>query len=368
MKDPVKVGIIGCGNIAPIYLKNGQRFHMLDVVACCDLDTQQAKKRAEEYSLTKVCTLDEMLADPDIEVILNLTPPSTHADIALRALEAGKSIYNEKPLAIEVEDGRNIVETARKKGLFVGCAPDTFLGAGHQTVRKLLEEGKIGDPIGATACMMSHGMEHWHPNPEFFYQHGGGPLFDVGVYYMTALVHLLGPVRRVAGSARISFPERTISSEPLKGTSFKVNTPTHISGVMDFESGAIATVLTSFDVWGHHHPALEIYGTLGTISVPNPNTFGGPVSVKIGEQGEWEDIPLTHPYSDNSRGIGLADMAYAMRNGRGYRATGDLALHVLEVMAAFSKSSQEDRYIHIQSRCERPKPFPTGLEDGHLDN
>jgi predicted dehydrogenase len=276
MMGRVKVGIIGCGNISDIYLKNCTKvFDNLEVVACADLIMDRAKAKAEAYNIPKACTVEELLADPEIEIVINLTIPKAHAEVCLAALEAGKNVYVEKPLAISREDGKKIIETAKKKGLLVGGAPDTFLGGGIQTCKKIIDDGWIGEPIAATAFMVCHGHESWHPDPEFYYKLGGGPMFDMGPYYLTALVSLMGPIRRVTGSARITFPERLITSQPKYGTKITVDVPTHVAGIMDFESGAIGTILTSFDVWGSQLPRIEIYGSAGSMIVPDPNKTAG---------------------------------------------------------------------------------------------
>jgi predicted dehydrogenase len=369
----VKVGIIGCGNISHIYFKAGQKFDILDIVACADLDVERAKAKAEEFGVPKAYTVDELLADPEIQIVINLTIPAAHADIHLRALEAGKHTYGEKPLAVSLEDGQKILALAKEKGLLVGSAPDTFLGAGIQTCRKLIDEGWIGKPIAATAFMMSGGPESWHPNPEFFYQEGGGPMFDMGPYYLTALVNLIGPVRRVTGSAGISFPERTVTSEENYGKKVPVEVPTHIAGVLDFENGAIGTLITSFDVWGTQLPGskpgrrIEIYGTEGTLMVPDPNTFGGPVYVQRRNHTEVTEIPLTHEFPENSRGLGVVDMAYAVLNGTtDHRANGDLAYHVLELMHGFHIASREGKHYQLKSACEQPAPLPMNLPKNAL--
>jgi len=361
-----RVAVVGCGKISGIYLQAPRKFPMLDVVACCDLVRDAADAKAAEFGIRRVLSLDEVLADPEIDLIINLTQPAGHAEIALKALEAGKHVYNEKPLAVTREEGRQVIGEAKKKGLRVGCAPDTFLGAGQQTCRKLIEDGALGEPIGATAFMMCPGHESWHPNPDFYYQPGAGPMFDMGPYYLTALVNLIGPIRRVCSSARITYAERTIGSEPRRGETIQVSTPTHIAGVMDFTNGAVGTIVTSFDVWGAQLPRIEIYGTKGSLSVPDPNTFGGPVLLKRGRE-EWQEVPLTHGHPENSRGMGVADMACALERGRLHRANGDIAYHVLEVMHAFLESSEQERHIHIQSSCDRPEPLPAGLEAAGSD-
>ncbi|MBA2596510.1 MAG: Gfo/Idh/MocA family oxidoreductase [Chloroflexia bacterium] len=354
---PVRVGLIGCGYISERYLTNAPLFPAFEIVACADAVPERAAKRAGEYGVPAVVTVDELLADPEIEVVLNLTTPEAHAPIGQAALAAGKSVYSEKPLAIALADGARLVETARAGGLRLGAAPDTFLGGGLQTCRALLDDGAIGEPVAATAFMLNHGHEGWHPQPDFYYQAGGGPLFDMGPYYLTALVSLLGPVRRVTGSARITFPERTIHSAPRAGERIAVEVPTHLAAVLDFASGAIATLVTSFDVWVSETPDLEIYGAHGTLSLPDPNTFGGPVLVRGGSDDTWRDVPITRPFTDNSRGLGLADLAAALRTGRPHRTNGDLAYHVLEIMHAVEAASRENRHVEIASSCERPDPI-----------
>ncbi|MCE5198698.1 MAG: Gfo/Idh/MocA family oxidoreductase [Armatimonadota bacterium] len=361
-----KIGIIGCGNISSIYFQAGSNFEILEIVAAADIVKERAQARADEFNIPKACTVDELLADPDIEIVVNLTIPKVHAEVALACLEAGKHVHGEKPLAVTREDGKKVIDLAKAKGLRVGSAPDTFMGGGIQTCRKIIEDGWIGEPIAATAFMTCHGHESWHPDPEFYYKAGGGPMFDMGPYYLTALVNLMGPVRRVTGFTRATFPERTITSQPKCGTKIKVDVPTHVAGMMDFENGAIGTIITSFDVWGAELPYIEIYGTEGSLSVPDPNGFGGPVKLMRPGSG-WVDMPLSHIYADNSRGIGVADMAYALRSGRPHRASGDLAYHVLDIMQAFHDASNEGRAIDLQSTCAKPAPLPLGLRMGILD-
>ena len=363
----VKVGIVGCGNISGIYFQAGKKLDILDIVACTDLIPERAKAKAEEFGVPKVLTPKELLADPEIEIVLNLTIPIAHGSVGIAALEAGKSVYNEKPLAISREDGRKMLDLAKKKGLLVGGAPDTFMGAGIQTCRKLIDDGWIGEPVAATAFMMGHGHEGWHPDPDFYYQIGGGPMFDMGPYYLTALVNLVGPVKRVTGSARITFPERVIGSEPKRGQVIKVNTPTHIAGVMDFANGAVGTIIMSFDVWAAHMPCIEIHGTHGSMQVPDPNGFGGAVSLfRPGFDG-WKDVPHSHIYAENSRGLGVADMGYALRTGRANRAGGELTYHVLDLMHAFHDASKAGTHVDVKSTCSRPAPLPLGLRMGQLD-
>ena len=354
-----KVGIIGCGNISAAYMKNIPNFEHLELLACADIDLARAQARAEEFSIPHAYSVQELLNDPNIDIVINLTIPAAHAEVCIQVLEAGKHVYVEKPLAVTREEGLQILEVARRKGLLVGSAPDTFLGGGIQTCVKLINDGWIGTPIAATAFMMSKGHEHWHPDPEFYYAKGGGPMFDMGPYYLTALVALLGPIRRVTGSAAVSFPERTISSEKKRGQKITVDTPTHIAGVLDFHSGAIATLVTSFDIMGGTQlPNIEIYGSQGSLRVPDPNTFGGQVLIRKGGS-DWEPIPLSHGYKENNRGLGVAAMAEALISGHSdaHRANGELAYHVLEAMHGFHDASDSGKHYVMQSSCERPAPL-----------
>lgn len=355
--SPLAVGVVGCGEISGVYLANCNVFPNLEVRACADLDAERARRSAAEFGVPRACTVEELLADEEIQVVLNLTVPAAHAGISLRALESGKHVYSEKPLAATREDARRILEMAEARGLRVGCAPDTFLGDGLQNCRRLVDEGAIGEPVAAAASYMSGGHESWHPNPDFFYRPGGGPMLDLGPYYVTALVALLGPVLRVSGSARMTFPERTITSSPRSGERIRVDVPTHVTGVMDFDGGAIATVITSFDVQWHDLPALEIYGSEGTLRGPNPGTFRGPVWLRRAGEREWTEIPVAGRYTRDSRGLGLAEMAAAIRAGRPHRASGELAYHVLDVMLAIEDASRERRHVRPPSTCSRPRPL-----------
>jgi predicted dehydrogenase len=365
---PVKIGIIGCGNISGIYFKAGKTFDILDIAACADLDLGRAQAKAEEHGVPKACTPEELLADPDIPIVVNLTIPNAHYSVCKAALEAGKHVHVEKPLSITRDEGRELLDIAGARNLRVGCAPDTFLGGGLQTCRKLIDDGVIGEPIGATGFMLCHGHEGWHPAPEFYYKVGGGPMFDMGPYYLTALVALIGPIKRVTGSARATFPTRTITSQPLNGTQITVDVPTHVAGVLDFANEAVATLVTSFDVWAAgSHPPIEIYGTEGSLQVPDPNGFGGPVRVRRMGEKEWRDVELTHGYAENSRGIGVADMAYAIQSGRPHRASGALGYHVMEAMHGFHDASESGAHYAMTSHVERPAVFPTGIAPGTLD-
>ncbi len=359
-----KVGIIGCGKISGIYLENGKKFDGIEVAAVADIDMARAHEQAALYGVPKACTVDELLADPELTIVINLTIPAAHAAVARQTLQAGKSVYNEKPLSVSRNDAQGLLELAASKELRVGCAPDTFLGAGLQTCRQLIDQGAIGTPVAATAFMLSHGPENWHPNPDFYYQPGAGPMFDMGPYYLTALVSLLGPVQRVAGSTRASFATRTVTSQPLYGHEIAVNVPTHVAGVLDFASGPIATIVTSFDIWSHNAPRLEIYGSEGTLSLPDPNNFGGPVQVRAAGAAEWQDMPLTHGNAVNSRALGVLDMAEGIAHRRPHRASGELAFHVLDVMIGVHEASASGQYVTPQSTCSRPAMLQPGLADG----
>jgi predicted dehydrogenase len=355
--DRVKTGIIGCGNISSIYLSADKRFDILEIVAVTDLIWERATTKAQEHgTATPIRSNEELLADPEIEMVIDLTPPYVHAEVDLMILEAGKHAYTEKPLGIDRPEGQKQVDLAASKGLRLGGAPDTFLGGGIQTCRKLIDEGAIGMPHGAAAWMLGRGPESWHPDPEFFYKKGGGPLLDMGPYYVTAMVSLLGPVKAVTGASTISFPERLITSEPKNGTSISVECPTHVNGVLQFQSGAVGNLAMSFDTWAAETPRIEIYGSEGTLSVPDPNTFGGPVRIFTPESG-WEEVPIKHCYTENSRGLGAADMAYALRNGRAHRANGDLTFHVLDTMVSIYDAWERRSFVELGSTCQRPEPL-----------
>lgn len=352
---PQIVGIVGTGNISAAYLKIARELGLFTVKSVTDVDLSRAAQVAAEYGIQAV-TLPEMLADPEIVAVVNLTPPAAHAEVDLAVLNAGKHVYGEKPLAVERADGQAIIDLAKSKNLRVGCAPDTFLGAGLQTARELLDAGTIGRPVSATASFMGYGPESWHPNPAFFYLRGAGPLFDLGPYYLTALVHLLGGVQKVSATATKAHEQRLITSQPRHGELIPVETPTHVSANLTFENGAVATLITSFDVPASEVPRIEIYGTEGTLSIPDPNTFGHPepLNYRLKGQAEWTEVPLTRPFADNSRGIGLADMLHAQASGTAHRASGELAFHVLDVMHTILESAEAERTLKPQSRASRP--------------
>ncbi len=364
--EKVGIGIIGCGNISGAYLKAmTSAFPILEIRGLADLNRELAEAKASEFNL-QARTVDELFTDPKVEIIVNLTIPKAHVAVGLQALEAGKHTYSEKPLGINFAEGKKLADAAKAKGLRIGAAPDTFLGGGHQTARALIDEGVIGIPVGGTATFMCPGHERWHPNPAFYYEVGGGPMLDMGPYYITDLVNLLGPVAKVAGFAVTPRNERIITSEPRNGERIPVHIPTHVTGVMAFANGAVVQIGMSFDVAGHKHVPLEVYGTEGTLIVPDPNHFAGPVEY-LKKGGQFENQPVTLPYADgNYRSLGVADLAHAIRSNRPHRANGDLALHVLEVMEAFQKASDTGSTVTLTTTTERPAPLSQSLVDGLL--
>ena len=364
--DRVGVGIIGCGVISDAYLKAARGFPILDVRAVADIRPDVAEAKARSYGLTAM-SVEALLADPAIELVVNLTIPVAHVAVSRRAVDAGKHVHSEKPLGVTVAEARPLIEAARARGLRIGCAPDTFLGGAHQTCRLLVDQGAIGTPVAGTAFFMCPGHERWHPAPAFYYEAGGGPMLDMGPYYITALVNLLGPVKRLAGIATRARDSRIILSEPLAGTRMPVAVTTHVAGTLEFHSGATVSIAMSFDVPKHRHLPIELYGTKAAMLVPDPNKFGG--EIMLAQAGvDWEPTATQHRYADgNYRSIGAADLAHALRGKRPHRASGELAFHVLEVMEAFQTSSDRGTHVAIESRPERPAMLPTDLAQGMLD-
>ncbi len=355
--DRVKVGVIGCGTISDVYLSNlTKRFSNVKVAAVADVDAARAREKAAAYAV-KSCSVEDMLADESIEIVLNLTTPLSHAEICLAALGEGKHVYTEKPLSVSLKDAERIMTLARKKNLRVGAAPDTFLGAGIQTCIRLIDEGAIGAPVAATAFMTGHGPESWHPDPAFYYAQGGGPVFDMGPYYFTALIALLGPAQRVSGSVSRTFRRRVVGTGPKAGQLIDVDVPTHAAGTIDFACGAVGSFILSFDIWHATLPRIEIYGTEGSLSVPDPNTYGGPVRMRASVDEEWIDVPVQE--AENLRGLGLAEMVDAMAAGRQHRASGALAFHALEIMHAVHDASSSERYVTLRYPVARPEPLAT---------
>ena len=364
--DRVGIGIIGCGNISAAYLKAARVFPILDVRAVADLNLAAAEARGAEFGVPAT-TVERLLADPSIEIVVNLTVPLAHVEVGLRVIAAGKHVHSEKPLGIDTVEARRLLDAAAAKGLRVGSAPDTFLGGAHQTCRRLLDDGAIGQPLAGTAFFMCPGHERWHPSPGFFYLRGGGPVLDMAPYYVTDLVNLLGPVARVAGITSRARATRTITSQPLAGETIPVEVATHAAATLAFASGPVVTMVMSFDVPRHRHRPIELYGSEGSMAVPDPNWFGGQIEIGTAA-GDWRAAITEHAYANgNFRIIGVADMAHAIRKNRPHRASGALAFHVLEVMEAVQRSSDEGRHVTIESRPERPAMLPADLLPGDLD-
>jgi predicted dehydrogenase len=361
----IGLGVIGCGNISMTYLRNAALFGGVELRACADLSAEVAAQRACEYGI-RAKSVDGLLADPDIDLVLNLTVPAVHFEVTLSALSAGKHVFTEKPLATSAADGRRLVADAKTRGLLLGSAPDTFLGAAGRRARRLMQDGAIGRPVSGTAFMMGRGMEHWHPNPQFYYQPGGGPVFDMGPYYLTMMVSLLGPVARVMAMATKGQDERLITADgPFKNTTFKVGTPTNVLSLLEFRSGATVNFGASWDVFRHSNHPIELHGTEGSLRLPDPDTFGGTVSLSE-RGGDWQNFesedepygarnwPFDAPDRANYRMLGVADLVQALHDGRSPRASGDLALHVLEVMEAILASGESGQPVRIAASLAQP--------------
>ena len=363
------IGIIGCGNISTSYLRLAPLFRGLEVRAVADLNMAAAKARGEEFNV-RAQSVDELLANKEVDVVINLTIPDAHYAVTKRILEAGKHAYSEKPLVLTLEQGVTLRDLARAKGLAVGCAPDTFLGGAHQQARAVLDEGRLGRITSGSAAVLSHGMEHWHPNPDFFFLPGAGPMLDLGPYYVANLINLLGPVRRVGALTSSAEAERTISNGARNGETVPVRTPTNIHALLEFHSGATITLSTSWDVWHHKRNHFELYGTEGTLYVPDPNFFGGTVEIG-GKDGELTALePWDHPFGvpnqedpgggplANYRTAGLADMVAALVEGRELRCSLDRTLHGVEVMTACLASGETGQFVTLTTSCTRPAALP----------
>ncbi len=362
----MNIGIIGCGNISDAYLKAAPQFPVLNIIACADLNMQAAQAKAATYG-AEAMEVAALLADPRIDIILNLTTPQHHVSVGLQAIRAGKHVYAEKPLGIALPEALTLVQAAKDAGLRIGSAPDTFLGGVHQTARAAIDAGLIGDIVAGQAAMMCPGHELWHPNPDFYYQPGGGPLLDMGPYYLTCLINVLGPVAHVSGAVSTPQTNRTIGSGPRQGQTFAVQVPTHIAGLLTFASGAQITLTTSFDVWKHGANHIELYGRKGSMIVADPNQFAGAIRVSAGK-GDWADLPQSHSYGNgNYRILGLADMAQAILSNRPHRANAGLALHVLEVMEGIMTSASTGHRVSMQHRCARPAALPDNLPFGVME-
>ena len=385
MMEKLRIGVIGLGDICDVYLKTLlAASDKVSVDACASRGLEKAQKAAEKYHIPKpYASVEELIADPDLDMLLNLTPPAVHGKYNLMALRAGKHVYSEKPLAATFAEGREMLSLAAAKGLTVGCAPDTFLGGRIQTLRDLIDAGTVGAITGATGFVAYAGLETFHPNPAAFYQPGAGPLFDIGPYYITALLALLGPVKRCCAMGKQTFDSRTVTSQPLSGTEIPVAVDTYTTGILEFACGTLATVIFSFDVWDSELPRMEFYGTEGTLCMRDidpldgPNLFGGEIWLRTKEDYRWAAlprdpektkipwrvVPITRPYTstshaENSRGIGLLDAVDAIREKRMPRASGQMALHALEIMELMQVSAQEGRFCTLTTTFERPAPLP----------
>ena len=368
MATRLGVGVIGCGNISAAYLRLAPLFRGIEMRACADVDMSAAQARAQEFGV-RAETVAALLAADDIDIVVNLTIPAAHHAVSKAALDAGKHVYSEKPFVLSMRDGLDLKRRAEAKGLRIGSAPDTFLGGAHQFARHLIDDGRLGRITSGTCHVMSHGMEHWHPNPDFFFQPGGGPVLDIGPYYISNLVQLIGPVRRVAALCATPARERTITSQPRHGERIAVATPTTIHALLEFADGAVVTLNASWDVWRHGHAPIELYGEAGTLFVPDPNFFGGEVGYTAGNEPVAKPPKWQHPFAvpnqqhaqgmlANYRAAGLADMALAIIEGRPHRCSLDLALHVVEVMTGILKAGESGRYVAMRTTCTRPDALP----------
>lgn len=350
---PLNCALIGCGNISEIYIENILTFRNLKLVACSDILRERAEEKGTKYNIA-VYDIENIFNSNDIQLIINLTNPSSHFEVSFKSLECGKHVYSEKPLALTFEQANSLLEIAKKNSLLVGCAPDTFLGGSWQTARKIVDDGWIGTPISATAFMLCRGHESWHPSPEFYYQKGGGPLFDMGPYYLTSIIFLLGPVKSVFATGKTTFPTRLITSQPKYGQTIPVEIPTDIHAVLCFENGVICTLIMSFDTWAHHLPHIEIYGETGSLSLPDPNQFGGTILFYNQFKKEWLEFPTCFDYFKNMRGLGVNNMARALCTNSPFCANGEVARHVVEIMEGIHKSIEEQKTVTLKSSCSRP--------------
>lgn len=365
MGRPLRIGVVGVGVISTQYFAQLAQLPNLRLTAVADLDTIRATAAAAEQGALAM-TVDELLASPEVDAVLNLTIPAAHAEIGLRALAAGKHLYGEKPLALTTAEAQPMLDAAAEARLRIGCAPDTVLGTGIQTARAVLDSGRIGDPVGASVHWSNPGHETWHPAPDFYFQPGGGPLFDMGPYYLTSLVTLFGPVTRVSGTVSRSSRERTVATGPNAGAAVPVDVDTHVTAMLEHANGATSTVTVSFELWATRVPPFEVYGTAGTIAVPDPNLFSDPVSVATvtgtAAQPEFVEVPVEAGYADAGRGVGLSDLARAIETDRPHRASGELAFHVLDVMESILRAGREHATIELTSTVERPEPVALGAE------
>lgn len=366
----MNIGMVGVGCISGAYLKNfAEVFHGVRLVAVCDLIRERAEAAQAKYNIPKIYdTMEELFADPEIDMVLNLTRPYQHYEVSRGALLAGKHVYSEKPLGADWEEGTELVRLAQERGLWIGGAPDTFMGAGIQTCRKLIDEGLLGEVIGGRCVMAGRGVETWHPDPDFYYQRGGGPLLDMAPYYLTALINLLGGIRRVYAASRTTFSERLITAAPHKGEIIHVTVPTHYETLITFDNDVVISFVTSFDMYDPKMPNILLYGTKGNLIVPDPNHFGASKGMKFrdGETGEEVDLPLQFDYSTNSRCLGLADLCAAIEQGRPPRTSYRQTYHVLEAMMGMMKSAETGLPYDMTTTFEREAPMDPTLPHGVL--
>jgi predicted dehydrogenase len=359
---PLRVGVVGAGKISSQYSESLARLPQATVTAVADLDAGRAAALAAAHPGARATSLDELLHADDVDVVLNLTIPAVHAEVALAAIAAGKHVYGEKPLAVTTADARTVLAAAEAAGVRVACAPDTVLGTGVQTARAVVDAGGIGTPHAATAFFVSPGHERWHHDPEFYYRPGGGPLLDMGPYYLTALVHLLGPVRRVVGAASRPRSTRTIGQGPRAGTTFDVEVDTHVTAILEHDGGALTTLIMSFDTWAAELPRIEVHGSDGSLSVPDPNYFDGDVALFTRDAPQWSPVGASAGYAGAGRGYGVADLALALESGAPHRAGADVALHVLDVMESVLDAAAREASVAVATTCERPEPVPGLVE------
>ncbi|MFL5725029.1 MAG: Gfo/Idh/MocA family protein [Chloroflexota bacterium] len=356
---PVGIGMVGCGNVSRQYTKGLAGHEGVRLVACADADPTRAEALATETGI-RALTVDALIVDPAVEVVLNLTPVAVHPEVSMAAIAAGRHVHSEKPLATDRDQARRILDAAQQAGVRVGCAPDTFLGSSLQTARAELDSGRLGDPIGCSVAFVNRGPEVFHPAPAQFFGDGAGPVLDVGVYYLTALVHLLGPIRAVTALDRVTFPEREVLVGPAAGSRFPVTVPTHVVGAIEFESGAVGGFTMSFDAGATMAPKLELQGTSGIMVLGDPNTFDDPVRWRPRDEDTWSQAPVAGR-PGLGRGIGVVDLAAGIRSGGPHRASGELAYHVLDAMLAIGEAAANGRRIEVLSRVERPAPM--GADD-----
>ncbi|WP_166021045.1 Gfo/Idh/MocA family protein [Streptomyces chilikensis] len=366
MTGPLRIGVVGAGNISGEYLRTLSRAPGVRPVLVATRRAEQARAAAARFPGGRAADLPELYASDEVDLVLDLTTPGARPEVSRAAIAAGKHLYGEKPLALSTADARSVLTAAADAGVRVGCAPDTVLGTGIQTARACVERGEIGAPVAATAFMTTPGHERWHPDPEFYYRPGGGPLLDMGPYYLTALVLMLGPVRRVTGLASAPRRTRTIGDGPRAGTTFPVEVATHVSGVLEHGSGALSTLMMSFDVWDSTLPRIEVYGTDGTLSVPDPNSFTGDVRVRRAGDPAWHTAPVLGGYANGARGIGVVDMARALAAGTPHRASAELAYHVLDVMEALLAATETGDGRRVDSGFPLPDPVPAGTRPEDL--